>query len=156
MEEGGLWWFWLVALVDYKIMSSSFCVVTHGLSISKVPMCKYSRGITQYCCVIVGFPNRQADRHTMIIGNHEQTSLSTTRNMEATVQERHYPHILLHRQTVSTRKLKMHARDSIHDRANEHYIRCSFSTRLNGYAFLGHWDTRKQHAYNSYTLPGLR
>lgn len=92
MEEGGLWWFWLVALVDYKIMSSSFCVVTHGLSISKVPMCKYSRGITQYCCVIVGFPNRQADRHTMIIGNHEQTSLSTSRNMEATVQERHYPH----------------------------------------------------------------
>ena len=61
--------------------------------------------------------------------------------------------ILPHRQTVSTRKLKMHAQDHIQVRANEHCIRCSLSTRLNGYAFLGHWDTRKQHAYRSSTLP---
>lgn len=59
----------------------------------------------------------------MIIGNHEQTSLSASRNIEATVQERHYPHILLHRRTVSMRKLKMHTRDPIHVRPNEHYIR---------------------------------
>ena len=101
----------------------------------------------------MGFPNRQADRHPMIISNHEKTSLSASRDIEATVQERHYPHILLHRRTVSTRKLKMHNRDPKQVRANEHYIRCSLSTRLNGYAFLDCWDTRKQHAYRSSTLP---
>ena len=53
---------------------------------------------------------------------------------------------LLHRQTVSTRKLKMHAQDPIHARTNEHYIRCLFSTRLNGYAFLRYEKT-------GYTLP---
>ena len=89
----------------------------------------------------------------MIISNHEKTSLSASRDIEATVQERHYPHILLHRRTVSMRKLKMHNRDPKQVRANEHYIRCSLSTRLNGYAFLDCWDTRKQHAYRSSTLP---
>jgi len=88
----------------------------------------------------------------MIISNRQRQHY-LHRELWSDSAKQHYPY-LLHRQAVSTRKLKMHARNPIHmyERMSteKHYISCSFSTRLNGYAFLGYTKTtRLQQAIRS-------